>query len=282
VTARVGDLPATVTRVACRGERHAIRWESGDLVALDHEDAEGERALVALGGASCACLDVLCAWSRQRDNPGLLTALSRGTQDPVQSEGFASGPFLPYPATTMPRNMVLPARGVAPVGVTGAGWVSVSGTGRPGGPVPGDPLTVDLALLAGLGHQLTARLVATVTAGLLDGSGDAASPKARAALEASLFGRAWCALRDWLAAPELEVELTVTEPHEEPGLEWDASGPVRLALPLEWVVTVWGRDVTVVAGRFALGVAESTPSGTTLVTVGPDLGPPRHLAVDLL
>ena len=108
-TERLRELPAAIARVNCSGERHAVRWEGGDLIALDHDDPEGERALAALGGTSCTCLAVLRAWARRKESPGLLSALSRGPQDPVQSEGLRIGPF-PYPVTTGPRNVVLAAR----------------------------------------------------------------------------------------------------------------------------------------------------------------------------
>ena len=286
----LSELPAALARVDCSGERHSIRWEAGTLVALDHDDPEGERALAALGGTGCACLDVLGAWSRQREDPGILTALSRGTQDLIQAEGFQTRPFVAYPASTTPRNMLRPAHG----GGMAHGWVAVTGravgmTARagPGGiAVPradaGPTREDDLALLAGLGHQLTLRLVATVTAILLDRLDGPGRFSARPALEASLFGRASCALRSWLATPDLEIELQMTGPGEEPSLEWDGGGPVQVALPPEWVMTVWGRDMTVIAGRFSLAVVDSTASRTTLVTIGSDLGTPRQLVVEVL
>jgi hypothetical protein len=286
----LSELPPALARVECSGERHTIRWASGNLVALDHVDPEGERTLAALGGTGCACLDVLGAWSRQQENPGLLTALSRGTQDQIQAEGFQTRTFVPYPATTTPRNVLRPARG----GGMTHGWVAVTGSAvrMTGGAVPAgvmDPRTNagptredDLALLAGLGHELTLRLVATVTATLLDRLDGPDRFSARPVLEASLFGRASCALRSWLATPDLEVELQMTRPDEEPSLEWDGGGPVQVALPPEWVTTVWGRDLTVIAGRFSLAVVDSTASRTTLVTIGSDLGTPRRLVVEVL
>lgn len=283
------ELPAALARVECSGERHTIRWAAGKLVALDHDDPEGERALAALGGTSSACLDVLSVWSRQRENPALLTALSRGTQDLIQADGLQTWTFVPYPATTTPRNVLPPARG----GRT-HGWVAVTGsvvgmTGRAVAAGVIDPRTNagptsedDLALLAGLGHELTLRLVATVTAMLYDRLDRPDRFSARPVLEASLFGRASCALRSWLAMPDLEIELQMTGPDEEPSLEWDGGGPVRVALPPEWVTTVWGRDLTVIAGRFSLAVVDSTASRTTLVTIGSDLGTPRQLVVEVL
>jgi hypothetical protein len=282
---RLRELPSALARVSCSGERHSIRWEGGDLVALDHDDPEGERALAALGGTSCACLDVLGAWARQRENPGLLSALSRGSQDPVQTDGFRSGPF-PYPVTTGPRNVVLAARGGTWRGVSPMGSsASVTGVAVPGGAVGAHPRSSstreeDVALLAGLGHELTLRMAATVTAMILDRMEGPGGPAARPVLEASLFGRASCALRAWLGAPDLGVELEVVESGADASLEGDASGPIRVKLPLAWVTTVWGRDLTLVAGRFCVSLFEAAGRRVALMSVGSDLGPPRPLLIE--
>jgi len=136
-------------------------------------------------------------------------------------------------------------------------------------------------LLAGLGHELTLRLASTVTSALLE---ELKSPKGASmgpTLEAALFGRASAALRAWLGAPDLDLDLEAIEPDTEPGLSWDGSGSVHLALPLEWVMTVWGADLTVIAGRFSLGVAERDGARTTLMSIGTDLGPPRPLIIEI-
>ena len=280
---RLRELPAAIARVNCSGARHAVRWEGGDLIALDHDDPEGERALAALGGTSCTCLEVLGAWARQKESPGLLSALSRGPQDPVQTEGLRTGPF-PYPVTTGPRNVVLAAgtgrwMAMAPSGSSG----SVTGIAVPtsGHASPSSTREEDIALLAGLGHELTLRMAATVTALLLEDGWDPDGPPARPALEASLFGRASCALRAWLGDPDLDVELEVVESGAGASLEGDASGPIRVRLPLAWVMTVWGRDLTVVAGRFCISLLESDGRRATMMSVGSSLGPPKPLLIEI-
>jgi hypothetical protein len=284
------DLPVAFARVDCSGERHAMRWDVGSLEALDHGDPEGERALAALGGTSCTCLDVLGAWSRQRENPAILTALSRGAHDPIQAQGLQLRPFAaPPPAPGLQNRVVNSATSAA-----GAGWVAVTGQNARmiGRAVPlggagaqtgaGPTFEDDVVLLAGLGHHVPLRLVATVTAALLEQLDGPDAHSVRPVLEASLFGRATSALRAWLALPDLEVELDVTAPEADPNVHWAAGGPIELALPPQWVLDVWGRDLTVMGGRFTLALLQSAGSRTTLMTVGSDLGPPRPLVVELL
>jgi hypothetical protein len=283
----LSELPSALARLDCSGAKHTIRWERGELIAVDHDDPEGERALVALGGTSCGCLDVLGAWSRQKENVRLLSVLSRGTQDPIQTEGFNPG-RLPPPGL-MPRNAIVSPRGRAQM----TAWVSTvpQGTATPAIAIPGvqglpstssPTFEADAVLLAGLGQELTVRMVATVTAALLDNPDSPEAVAARPALEASLFGRAMSALRMWLAAPHLDLELVVAGPSHAPGLEWDGEGPVHLALPHDWVVRVWGRDLTVIAGRFSLGIVDSTPHRTILTTVGSDLSSIQRLSVEMV
>jgi hypothetical protein len=77
------------------------------------------------------------------------------------------------------------------------------------------------------------------------------------------------------------MELTVADPADEPTIELGISDPLRVVLPLDWVVSVWSRDLTIVAGRFCLGVIESTETRTTLLSVGSDFEAPRRLIVEL-
>jgi hypothetical protein len=68
---------------------------------------------------------------------------------------------------------------------------------------------------------------------------------------------------------------------ERPSLEGDASGSVRVKLPLAWVTTVWGRDLTVAAGRFCISLLESDGRRATLMSVGSSLGPPKPLLIEI-
>ena len=71
--------PAEVT-VPCGGDTHTVRWEAGELIAVDHSDPEGD---VTLAGESVPCLELLRTWSRRADDPHVLTLASRGPTDPL-------------------------------------------------------------------------------------------------------------------------------------------------------------------------------------------------------
>jgi hypothetical protein len=47
--------------VECGGAMHRLRRHAGELQAPDHDDIEGERALAALGGEGCRCVEIVDA-----------------------------------------------------------------------------------------------------------------------------------------------------------------------------------------------------------------------------
>ena len=56
----------TSVKVRCSGSLHTISLSGRGALVLHNHDIEAERALVALGGEPCRCLQVLGAW-RKRD-----------------------------------------------------------------------------------------------------------------------------------------------------------------------------------------------------------------------
>ncbi len=139
-------------------------------------------------------------------------------------------------------------------------------------------------MLVGLGSQLPVRLVATVTAHLLAdlASGAEGSASVVPTLQASLFGRAYNALANWLEGSAIVASVEVAEPGAPAAVERaPVGGEVHALFPLSWVAEVWGRGLTVVAGRLVLGVLEATPERTVMETLGPDWGPPRAVAIEL-
>lgn len=166
----LGLEPAQTT-VDCGGARHTLRWERGTLTALDHPDVEGERALAALGGEPCVCVEVLDAWARYAADERVLVAASRGPADHVPREAWGSGGDDEE-----------------------HGWVSY-------GSMPDEEgADVQLLGLLALPGALPDRLVATVAAPRSGGT---------AKLHAALHGRVAAALGVWLGEPGAELSLTV-------------------------------------------------------------------------
>ena len=105
-------IPATEVTVLCGGDDHTVRWNAGELIAVDHSDPEGEVKLAAPAGDSVPCLELLRTWSRQAEDPHVLTLASRGPTDPprrrhrrpqVRSGGAAPGDREADPAAARGR-----------------------------------------------------------------------------------------------------------------------------------------------------------------------------------
>jgi hypothetical protein len=236
-----GLAPAQAT-LECGGATHRLRWADGELHALDHDDIEGERALAALGDERCACVDALDGWHRHANDLRVLVLGPRGASDSLAPEGR-------HPA----------------------GVHSYAGSGGPQSR-PSEPEDALLGLYA-LGGGLRERLAATVVAGRLDGF-DAAE---RARLHAALAGRAMLALRAWLGEPGLRVELRM---NDAPSVARDG-GLIELTLPLSWLIDVWAKGLAVIWGRFCLAASTEDGHRFTLTTVGPDLGEPELIRLEL-
>jgi hypothetical protein len=280
--------PTAATKIACGEERHTIQWEAGNLMAPDHADPEGERALAALGGTRYACIDVLDAWARRGDDPRLLSALTRGPGDPVNPESDSQGPrgrllSGPSPAGRLSSSLSQRGRGWVGFAPMSRGGMVRSGSGAHLPQDGSSSFEDDVILLACLGRSITMRLVATVTARLINrtAADHPEEESVRPALEASVFGRAADVLRNWVGEPNLEIELDLVEPGGE-ALSFDEEHhTMRVALPLQWVSEVWGRDLALLGGFFALALVEAQESRTTLATIGSDLGPARLLTIEL-
>lgn len=223
---------ATVT---CADLAHRLRWEDGELRALDHDDPDGERALAALGGRRCTCTDLLDVWARHRDDVRVLVLASRGPTDQLASSG---------------------RRGLVP--------------GGPGSHLAG--ADDELVTLLGLGGGLPDRLVATVAASWRDrlGQPDRALPSVRPQLGAALHGRAGTAIRGWLGATAGESRTSMIGEGGEPKLIRE-DDVIRAELPFGWLVDVWAKGLATIWGRFCLASSTSDGRAWSLTTVGPDL-----------
>lgn len=72
-TARWWDTaPDVEASVPCSGAVHRLRWSRGHAVMVDHPDRDAEEALVALGGPTPACLDLVRLWDDAVTDGGFL------------------------------------------------------------------------------------------------------------------------------------------------------------------------------------------------------------------
>ncbi len=280
------------TRIDCSGAEHRLRWDRGELLALDHDDPDAERALAALGGEPCTCVEQVDCWARHATDLRLLVAGSRGTNDaippPIQPEPGMGAPQLR--ARRLPGNPPTASRASAPM---------IFAT-RGGGVRPeGDDEAQRLATLLSLGGGVARRLLATVAAhwqSRLEASTDAelsaglpqleATPDTELSdglpqLEAALYGRVLASLLAWLGPRAADLELELIPDGEPPSLRTGPGGELRARLPFRWLVDVWGRELEVFWGRFCLTATTSNGHDWELLSVGPELGEPAVIRVAL-
>ena len=170
-----------------------MRWEAGELIAVEHGDPEGDVTRAAPAGETVPCLELLRTWSRRADDPHVLTLASRGPTDPLDID--IDGLTFDYGA---PRRQT-------------------------------EEQT--LRLLAA-GGRLLDRLQAT-TAAIWTRRlriGHAQLETGRPQLEAALYGRVLRTLRTWLGEPQLTVELTMIGPDEARRIVCTAEGGLLAVL----------------------------------------------------
>jgi len=290
-----GLAPAQAT-VDCGGKSHRLRWEGGAIRALDHGDVESERTLAALAAESCTCLDLIEAWDRHRDDIRVLVLASRGPTDIVavhEHPGAQLGLVRPQAVSGggavgrgSPRSRT---RRVQMFSATGAGssgrtaYARLVGMPRPIGRTSAKAQAQsELVALLGLGGGLPDRLMAAVAAAWKNRLAQTDRPPARsrAQLQAALHGRVLSVMRSWLGASGSEFRLRMIGERGKPKLTSD-DNYIRAELPFGWLVDVWAQGLTTIWGRFCLSA--STDDGRTwkLTTVGPDLGRPAIVTLQL-
>ena len=177
-------IPAAEATISCGGHTHTLRWQAGQLVALNHSDPDGE---TTLAGQTIPCLELLRTWSRRRDDPHVLTLASRGPTDPlnIDVDRLRFGLNGPRRRTEEQTLRLLAAGGRLP-----------------------DRLQATTA-------AIWARRLRTGHAGL---------ETARPQLEAALYGRALRTLRACLGEPQLAIQLTMIEASEQRMIVRTAAG----------------------------------------------------------
>jgi hypothetical protein len=285
----LGLAPAQAT-LNCGGHEHRLRWEAGELHALDHGDVDSERTLAALGGQRCTCVDLLEAWERHRDDLRVLVLASRGPIDAVVAIQDDQTAQLGVAAP----QVVAAGRAVASLGRRGrmgtystigrvvarqSGWTAYGPSGRASKQAEAEN---ELFALLGLGGGLPERLVGTVAAAWRErlGERDRSLARARPQLRAALHGRVFAVMRTWPGGSGVESELKMIGENEKPRLISE-DGVVRAELPFGWLVDVWAKDLATIWGRFCLDAATLDGRTWTLTTVAPDLGPPSLVKLEL-
>lgn len=247
-------FPRAEASLRCSGETHRLRWQAGRLRLLDHVDPEGERALAALGGQACACVEVLDTWARHARDPRVLVLGARGSGDKV---------FGPDDDPDLAARKQMLAQRAARI--------------RRPRPDPREDAERDeherLLRLLSLGGGLDRRLIAEVARSL---SNEPATPTS----EAALYGRVLKSLRVWLGRA-IELDLETISDAGSPTLTCDSDDRVRARLPFGWIVDVWGRELEVIWGRFCLNASSEDGLRWELLTVGPELGEPAVMRVEL-
>jgi hypothetical protein len=254
----LGHIPPAVAHVACSGAMHTLVWRAGRLQTPDHRDPAAERALAALGGDPCRCVELLDAWEACSADPRALVLGPRGPEVTPAVSPESGGRGTPRRASRVP---------VASGARSGANMSTVMvGARRPGGgrALPAEPPADRLEQLLSLGGGggLPHRLVATVAHAL---AGRVADPELHALLEAALYGRVLVALSRWLGeVPHAEVALIA--PDAAPSLTLVDDG-LHVRLPFGWLVDVWAPGLETLAGRFTLGAQSDGGQGWELLTV---------------
>jgi hypothetical protein len=290
------SLAPAQASVECGGKRHRLRWEHGTLQALDHGDAESERTLAALGGQSCTCLDLIEAWDHHRDDLRVLVLGSRGpsdilaVDDDVTTQLGVSRPQVMTSgvafAGSVGRSSLSRMQRVSAMGRRSSGWTAYGPAGHlprlPGRMSQKARAESELLALLGLGGGLPERLVATVAAAWQERLQQRTRlpARSRAQLQAALHGRVFAVMRSWLGASGPESQLKMIGEKGKRRLISE-NGYVRAELPFGWVVDVWAPGLATIWGRFCLSA--NTDDGCTwrLITVGPDLGSPSVVTLQL-
>lgn len=278
-------LASCAIEVDCGGARHTLRWRKGCVVVEDH-DIAAERALAALGGEPCVCLELLAAWRHGVALPGTLRWL-RAPAVPSSSEGLT---FLAQlgAATIRPTSGAsTPSRGWFGGPPTPSWQISV-GTARPS-PAQLRQMTAHVQrwerqrhlwqLLASSGSDWQHRAATAAAVHMLrhpNGSEPGEVPEedvdlahlvracAVPAVEENM--RRWRgprAARQWLS-----VECHPFEGAGPPSVHGsidDHGGRAVVRLPLHWLVDVWARNATLVDDCFVL--AAGRLDGATLSVV---------------
>lgn len=284
-------MPPAQTPVECAGETHWIRWESGQLVPLNHSDVAGERTLAALGRQQVGCFELLDLWNRHSEDLRVLALASRGPGDPLGPNAIVTSPH--PPGQTLSASVAIAGVVAARPNPPGGSWFGYGAppagaqrarplsrpVGVAAGPLDNDPVARLIVLSGPLSDRLAATVAATWEERAI--TGGAHYEAAKPAMIAALHGRATSAMRTWLGAPGLVITTHLADRMQQPTASRAADGSVELCLPFSWIRTVWATGLTTILGRFTLGILHADDRQVVLETIGPDFGSVETIRIDV-
>lgn len=237
--------------VECEGTPHTLTWRRGRLELEDHTDPDAERVLVALGGRTPPCLELLELWDHAINDGGFIEEWwshldadhsrrwwLRAALERLKSEGVQD--FL----YDLPRNR---AARMCEAAIT----LPHPMLDRAAGTV------VDIADQTG--WQIDRLLIGHIN--------DGVRLRARRAFVESVAG----AMGQTRSAPLIPFSCTVgidVAPHAQGVLDGRRS-KVEITLPSAWLSRVWARGVAIYDGRLTVEASEDadTPGQVTLTQI---------------
>jgi hypothetical protein len=274
-------MPAVDVTIDCEGRRHTLVWERGRLVPLHHENPDGERLLLALGGEARGCLAVISTWDDHVRDLRLLATGPRGVADQIslRSADVAEvGRHLALIAAGHPAHWPqLAAQRLGGVGVAQRGPVAFRSLGMVAGVMASGAagwnrhvgllelytwprFFLDRLLLeAWATRSADLRAAAASLAAGAQGSGGRYR-RERPVLMASALARVRSAVITWLAVSSQDPQPQVTVELSGDGAPLRIAGSV-VSAGADWVAAVSGRQMGVVDGHLVteiLDLSETT------------------------
>ena len=249
------SLPPCEAPVPCGDGRHAVRWAAGSFELPSHPDAEAELVLAALGGEKAGCVKIAEAWHRHTGDLSMLMIGPRHADD----------------RSTVTWDSVRASETAAGQRPAGTGWYAyapASPAAQPRRPGPGSqPFTqalqaemdrirqrnTDVFSLLALGPAFGFRLAGHVAAAHADQPAAADRP----ALSAAIYGRAALIAEEWIGIDPDQVAGELADDETWGAVELTGKGAgrqLRIAVPADWLASVWACGLALVARRLVVAV----------------------------
>lgn len=245
------SLPPCEAPVPCGGGTHTVRWAAGSFELPSHPDAEAELVLAALGGEKAGCVMIAEAWHRHTEDLSMLMIGPRHsgdhitvTWDSVGTAGAASSqPGLapvagPSPSTSPPRP------GSGPRALRQAIQAEMDRARQ---------RKTDVFSLLALGPAFGFRLAGHVAAAHAGQLAEADRP----ALSAAIYGRAALIAEEWIGIDPDQVAGELAGGQTWGAVELTGKGAgrrLRIALPADWLASVWACGLALVARHLVVAV----------------------------